>query len=211
MNLVPYDLTNIFYEHMAYEHYPYDLLSGHRIGQRASCIHQTVYCFYPESLLIQPGSLLYQPETFLYTPEGIMCQPGPSYIGQGLMCQLLGPLVSARGPPVLARGPPLSAMGFLCPSGGLLLLPEDLLYRPWAGMEIYILLGLHVRPPLKKRSTQAHASANPTWEKTICWTKMIRCLLPKEIFRHKKAFRRPERALCWCGRHFVGLRGPFLA
>ena len=57
-----------------------------------------------------------------------------------------------------------------------------------------------------KSATRMHASATPTWKRTICWTKMIHCHFAREIFRHNKAFHRPERDLCWSGRPFVGRR-----
>ena len=93
---------------------------------------------------------MFQSEGLLYTPYGIMCMPGPSYIGQGSVCQPgRGPLMSARGSPrdvgqgasyvgreapILVGGLPcrldglISIGGLLCRGDGLLFL----LYRSWS-------------------------------------------------------------------------------
>ena len=68
--------------------------------------------------------------------------------------------------------------------------------------------GVERATPTSKSTTPMHVSASPGWQRTVCWTKIVRCQLAREIFRHKKAFHRPERALCWSGRPLVGLKGP---
>ena len=50
-----------------------------------------------------------------------------------------------------------------------------------AGVEIYILWGCTCNHSFKSAALM-HANATPTWEGTICWTKMVRCQLAREIF-----------------------------
>ena len=88
------------------------------------------------------------------------------------------------------------------------------------GVEIYILLGLHVQPQLLKVQPQCmlvqtqlgkdHLLAHDRPKDHDSGPKMVHCQLSGEIFRPKMVFHQPERPLCWSGRPFVGTRGPFV-
>ena len=48
------------------------------------------------------------------------------------------------------------------------------------------ILDLKQKRQARARATPMHASAAPTLARTICWSKMIRCQLAREIFRPKR-------------------------